>query len=429
MFDAGRVLESDGIQLKVASRHVGNLEKTSPMPGLQWIVVAGNAVNWEAAQAHAKPSAQARLPTSVELIEALVGEPVHWGFGLEGAVWADDSSRVDPTSDEIQIPGPAPADATAALVFVAPKAVERPGAPKKRNLTVFGYIDDAVFQQCTEAAAYLNSEYSDEYSIKVEKSMGFEFERRRDAIAASTDDSAVKGMKVFVHDADANTAVSGEDFVSQVLSTTNFRLFNLPADDPQSYQSLARVALRHHLRTTGSSFAWLLVKINDQVAGRIVVQLYSNICPKTCLNFLHLCRGDLPDTKHNGETVKLSYKGSKFYRVVKNGWIQGGDITGDKSGNGGMSIYGKHFPDESFDVPHDDAGTLGMANDGEHTNSSNFYITLKKSSWMDKRYVAFGRVVEGLNVVRAIHDAPVHHNQTPAVPIVIDDCGDVPLDR
>lgn len=107
--------------------------------------------------------------------------------------------------------------------------------------------------------------------------------------------------------------------------------------------------------------------------------------------------------------------------------MQGGDITKPFTGNGGFSCYGRYFPDESFHVAHDAPGILGMVNDGEHTNSSSFYITMKKNGWMDQRYVAFGRVMEGLSVVQAIHDADVRHNQSPKSPITISECGQIEL--
>lgn len=372
-----------------------------------------------------------RLPTAEELVAA-VNEATATlrinDVNVDSPVWACDGSAVDATAESV-ISGPGICD-KAVFVVVRERKPVRPTQRRKRTLTVMGFLDEAVFQQCVEAAAYLNSEHSEEYTVRVEKMMGHQYERRREELAAlpsAGDDVAT--ARVLVHDTVTNDLQIGEKFVSQVTTDTDFKVFDLPDDDPQSYQALARKCLRNFLGTTGCSFAWMLVKIDDMVAGRVVFQLNSTACPKTCQNFLHLCRGDLPDaTLANGEKLPLTYKGSTIFRVVKNGWIQGGDVTGKKTGNGGHSIYGRYFPDESFDIPHDDAGVLGMANDGEHTNSSSFYITVKKSSWMNKRYVAFGRVVEGLNVVHAIHNIETYHNQTPKKKIVIEDCGHVALE-
>jgi len=241
-----------------------------------------------------------------------------------------------------------------------------------------------------------------------------------------TADPDTATMRVVVADLDANTTMDGEKFIDHIVRETRFRTFDVPDNDPASYASLAKAGLSQFLSSKQSAFVWMSVKRDGQLLGRIVFQLFTNICPKTCENFIHLCRGDLPDViTEKGEKIKLHYKGSSFFRVVRNGWIQAGDISGAKNGTGGWSVFGRHFPDESFAVQHDAKGMLGMANDGEHTNSSSFYITAGKSSWMNRRYVAFGRVVEGLTIVQLIHGTPTRHNQTPQQSIVIDDCGAV----
>uniref|UniRef100_A0A452T377 Peptidyl-prolyl cis-trans isomerase n=1 Tax=Ursus maritimus TaxID=29073 RepID=A0A452T377_URSMA len=82
------------------------------------------------------------------------------------------------------------------------------------------------------------------------------------------------------------------------------------------------------------------IEINREPVGRIMFQLFSDICPKTCKNFLCLCSGEKGLGKTTGK--KLCYKGSTFHRVVKNFMIQGGDFS-EGNGKGGESIYGGYF--------------------------------------------------------------------------------------
>merc|ERR1712032_439208 len=154
----------------------------------------------------------------------------------------------------------------------------------------------------------------------------------------------------------------------------------------------------------------------EKKLGRIVMQLYMDITPKTAGNFKAICTGDNDD--------KLTYKNSIFHRVIKDFMIQGGDIT-NADGTGGKSIYGETFADENFHIKHTKGGLLSMANSGSNTNGSQFFITSKETPHLDGKHVVFGEVVEGIDVVRLMEGVETVESDKPKEDIIIEDCGEI----
>ncbi|MFD3449746.1 peptidylprolyl isomerase [Microbacteriaceae bacterium 4G12] len=123
---------------------------------------------------------------------------------------------------------------------------------------------------------------------------------------------------------------------------------------------------------------------------QIKVELYPEIAPNTVLNFISLVQ-------------KGFYDGLTFHRVIPGFMIQGGDPNGTGTGGPGYTIKGE-FSSNGFknDLKHE-AGVISMAraNDPDSAGSQ-FFIMVDKSSQLDGKYAAFGKVIEGMDTVKEI---------------------------
>jgi cyclophilin family peptidyl-prolyl cis-trans isomerase len=136
--------------------------------------------------------------------------------------------------------------------------------------------------------------------------------------------------------------------------------------------------------------------------GNFTIELFEAQTPKTVDNFVKLAE-------------KNFYDGVIFHRVIDGFMIQGGDPTG--TGRGGP---GYQFADEIRpQLKHTGEGILSMANAGPNTNGSQFFITLVPTPHLDGRHTVFGKVVEGMDVVKKIGKTPTARGDRPVTDVVM----------
>jgi len=137
--------------------------------------------------------------------------------------------------------------------------------------------------------------------------------------------------------------------------------------------------------------------------GTITADLFAREAPVTSNNFVFLARQGFFD-------------GLTFHRVIPGFVIQGGDPRGTGEGDAGYA-----FADELDNDLTYEAGTLAMANAGPHTNGTQFFIVAgAQGERLPKKYSIFGRVSDGMDVVKAIVSVPTGRNDRPVEPVTMD---------
>ena len=149
------------------------------------------------------------------------------------------------------------------------------------------------------------------------------------------------------------------------------------APKPKSYDSPPPMTIDPNKQYTAT--------IVLEKGGEIVIELFAKETPMTVNNFVFLARDGY-------------YDGVTFHRVLPGFMAQTGDPTGTGSGGPGYRFEDEFHPDRRHDGP----GVLSMANAGENTNGSQFFITFTATPQLDFVHSVFGRVTSGMEVVEGI---------------------------
>jgi cyclophilin family peptidyl-prolyl cis-trans isomerase len=137
--------------------------------------------------------------------------------------------------------------------------------------------------------------------------------------------------------------------------------------------------------------------------GAFSIELFEDKAPKTTQNFIDL-------------TEKGFYDGIVFHRVISGFMIQGGCPSGTGTGGPGYNIPDEFHPE----LKHTEAGILSMANAGPNTGGSQFFVTLDATSWLDGKHAIFGKVVDGMDVIRTIGSTATGPGDRPMQEVVME---------
>lgn len=148
----------------------------------------------------------------------------------------------------------------------------------------------------------------------------------------------------------------------------------------------------------------------DTTLGSFEIELFHKDCPETVWNFVNLAEG-----KQETSIKGPFYNGLIFHRVIKGFMIQGGCPEG--SGRGGP---GYRFNDEFCPhLSHSTEGILSMANAGPGTNGSQFFITLAPTPHLNQKHTVFGKVTQGMDVVKKIGSTAVGRMDRPVEDVIM----------
>ncbi|KAF4520130.1 hypothetical protein B566_EDAN010286 [Ephemera danica] len=266
--------------------------------------------------------------------------------------------------------------------------LQEPNNVDKFNLSTFHHLKNNLKVTDEEAEQSKSDPNARLKTISMETRETLE-ELNRDYKAPTKDEAVTKKSADKFNAAHYSTGMVAAGLTSTVMAPITEHEAAIVDDDLVRYE---RVKKKAYVRLV-TSF------------GPLNLELYSDVLPKTCENFVKLCASNY-------------YNGTKFHRSIRNFMIQGGDPTA--TGKGGQSIWGEPFEDEfKQNLTHTGRGVLSMANSGPNTNGSQFFITYRSCRHLDNKHTVFGRVVGGIDTLNAMERIEVDNKDRPIEDIIL----------
>ncbi len=187
---------------------------------------------------------------------------------------------------------------------------------------------------------------------------------------------------------------------------------------------------RQQARVTDKAYFDVSVGDDTTNTSRIVIALFGEVVPETVKNFKALVTGE----------KGFGYQGTTFYRIVKDLQISGGDVLGNAGKSGKSAVTGDVFSQENFRIMHTVPGVVSMQNTIDKQVDSRFFISTRQnvdlgySKIFDGKYVAFGLIIQGMDVVDRLNNLETKSgifdkgikSGRPKQEIVIQKCGLLP---
>jgi cyclophilin family peptidyl-prolyl cis-trans isomerase len=189
------------------------------------------------------------------------------------------------------------------------------------------------------------------------------------------------------------------------------------------YERLAKTHMRNVVAKTRREYCAVDIEVDGRTEGTLLVELFTDIAPTTCANFKAFVLGTNCAAEDDEPKRRKKYEGCPVHRVVRDGWFQTGDVL-DGDGRGVTSSFGEGatFADETFEVKHDAPGVLSMVSGRKHGNGCQFLIAQEPLTFLDGRRVAFGRVVDGLRVMKLVNREEVTFAERPVREVRVGKC-------